>query len=106
MPLEVLKSAKLLQMALEVRHRFSLQISSLLNGLKSDRRIKERNPNKMKKLFYSQVLLCLSIFLLMSLRLHSAELLGQWLFEEGAGKKSKTHQVKATMESLLVNQNG
>ena len=41
----------------------------------------------MKKLFYSQVLLCLSIFLLMSLRLHSAELLGQWLFEEGAGKK-------------------
>jgi len=23
----------------------------------------------------------------MSLRLHSAELLGQWLFEEGAGKK-------------------
>ena len=41
----------------------------------------------MKKLFCSQVLLCLSIFLLMSFRLHSAELLGQWLFEEGAGKK-------------------
>ena len=43
----------------------------------------------MRKIFPIQLLLLLSMLLFINSSLHSAKLLGQWLFDEGNGKKLK-----------------
>ena len=43
----------------------------------------------MKNIFSTQLLLLLPILLFINSSLHSAELLGQWLFDDGNGKKVK-----------------
>jgi len=50
---------------------------------------KLEESEKMKNIFSTQLLLLLPILLFINSSLHSAELLGQWLFDDGNGKKVK-----------------